>query len=194
MDDRLLNAPCGYLTLDDNCRILSANHTLLALIGYQMDLLYMCKFESILSRASRVIFQIYFAPLIKLNQRIDEMYVSLTSVTGENVPVLLSAVRREHQGSYSNECVLLPMQRQMEYERQITQAEYGANRAKSELEQLQHLLKTKEDELRELTAKLEEVRSQAKAAEQSLAQIQSELKAAEGTLSPYPCFKKPLSE
>lgn len=87
MDDRLLNAPCGYLTLDDNCRILSANHTLLALIGYQMDLLYMCKFESILSRASRVIFQIYFAPLIKLNQRIDEMYVSLTSVTGENVPV-----------------------------------------------------------------------------------------------------------
>jgi sigma-B regulation protein RsbU (phosphoserine phosphatase) len=106
MDERMNGALSGCLSMDEDHTILAVSQTLLDLLGYDLDGLRGCQFESILIRSSRIFFQIYFFPLIKLNGKIEEMHLSLKSANGIDVPVLLSAVRRECEGRFVHECVL----------------------------------------------------------------------------------------
>ncbi|USB32994.1 PAS domain-containing protein [Paenibacillus sp. YPG26] len=147
MDERLDLAPCGYLSLSEDHTILTVNKTLLQLLGFDLQGLRDCHIESILTRSSRVLFQLYFMPLIKLNGKIDEMYLVLQSASGAEVPVLLSAVRREQDGRPVHDCIVMIMRRRMEYEEQIYAAEQAARKAGEELDLLQTQLNKKRNEL-----------------------------------------------
>lgn len=147
MDERLDLAPCGYLSLSEDHTILTVNKTLLQLLGFDLHGLRDCHIESILTRSSRILFQLYFMPLIKLNGKIEEMYLVLQSASGIEVPVLLSAVRREEDGRPVHDCILMVMRRRMEYEEQIYAAEQAAKKAGEELGRLQAELTMKRNEL-----------------------------------------------
>ncbi|MNS21939.1 Phosphoserine phosphatase RsbP [compost metagenome] len=147
MDERLNHAPCGYLSLSEDNTILTVNETLLQLLGFDLQGLRDCHIESILTRPSRILFQLYFMPLIKLNGKIEEMFLILQSASGAEVPVLLSAVRREQDGSPVHDCILMVMRRRMEYEEQIYVAEQAAKKAGEELKRLEAALTKKQNEL-----------------------------------------------
>jgi phosphoserine phosphatase RsbU/P len=154
MDERLNHAPCGYLSLTEDHNILAVNQTLLSLLGYDREALSGCRFESILTRSSRIFYQIYFFPLIRLNGKVEEMYLTLRAADGLNVPVLLNAVRREQNGVFFHECVLLALRRRLEYEEQIAKSEKAAEKAKKEVLRLQRELQDRQMELHELEAEL----------------------------------------
>ncbi|RUT33427.1 serine/threonine protein phosphatase [Paenibacillus zeisoli] len=147
MDERLDLAPCGYLSLSEDHTILTVNKTLLQLLGFDLQGLRDCHIESILTRSSRILFQLYFMPLIKLNGKIEEMFLVLQSASGTEVPVLLSAVRREENGATVHDCILMIMRRRMEYEEQIYVAEQASKKAGEELERLQIQLTQLRNEL-----------------------------------------------
>ena len=67
--------------------------------------------------------------MLRLHGRADEVYLSLWSLSGDEVPVLASAVRRERAGVTLNECALLPMRRRSRYEDEILQAKKAAEKA-----------------------------------------------------------------
>lgn len=150
MDERLDLAPCGYLELTEELLVLEANITFCRLLDFKVNGLRGTRFDFLLTRSSRVFFQIYFMPLIRLNGLVEEMYLSLKSNQGAEVPVLFNATKRVSEGKTYYDCVLIPLRRRMEYERHIQTAESEARKATDELNRLERSIAAKRKELADL--------------------------------------------
>jgi anti-anti-sigma regulatory factor len=137
MDDLLNRAPCGFLTFTDDGIVRAVNVTLLRLLGVDAPEGLLDKhIEAILPIASRIFYQTHFFPLLKLHGKADEIYFSLRSKAGEDIPVLVNAVRRERDGNDFTDCVIIPMRQRRRYEDEILEAKREAeeaNRIKDEL-------------------------------------------------------------
>jgi anti-anti-sigma regulatory factor len=136
MDELLNNAPCGFLSLADDGRVLAANATLLGWLGYEEGELTGRHFESVLPPGGRIFYQTHFFPLLKLHGRAEEVYLSLRPRAGGDLPVLANAARRERGGSPVNDCVLVPMRQRRRFEEELVAARREAeeaNRLKDEL-------------------------------------------------------------
>jgi phosphoserine phosphatase RsbU/P len=141
MDEQLNHAPCGFLTMSEQGIILSINQTLLKALDYNVDQLIGQHINTLLTVSSRLFYQLYFFPLIKVKGHVEEMYISLESQKGEEIPVLLNAVQRSRNNQTVFECVLIRMQQRNEYENELLMAKKEAenaleamNKANEELE------------------------------------------------------------
>ncbi|MCP8617268.1 SpoIIE family protein phosphatase [Salirhabdus salicampi] len=154
MDELLNYAPCGYLTLDNEGHIHTINETLLDKLNYSFDQLKGKHMNNILSVPARLFFQLYFTPLINVEKQVEEMYISLISSDGKEIPVLINAHQRGN--SKSVECVLIPMEKRNEYEDELLIAKKKAETALKEKDkintELQNTLRTLEDKQEELIA------------------------------------------
>ncbi|HEV3469449.1 MAG TPA: STAS domain-containing protein [Pyrinomonadaceae bacterium] len=136
MDELLNNAPCGFLAFADDGRVLAANATLLGWLGRGEGEVVGRHFEALLPPGGRIFYQTHFFPLLKLHGRAEEIYLSLRSAGGEDVPVLVNAARRERGGSAANDCVFVPMRQRRRFEDELLAAKREAeeaNRAKDAL-------------------------------------------------------------
>ncbi len=129
MDDLLNRAPCGFLSFTDDGYVVQANATLLELLGYEERELLGRHVESLLPVASRIFYQTHLFPLLKLHDRVDEVYFTLRASGGAEIPVLVNAVRRERDGRLVNECVLMHMRQRDQYEAEILEAKRVAEEA-----------------------------------------------------------------
>ncbi|MBT2657649.1 SpoIIE family protein phosphatase [Bacillus sp. ISL-18] len=157
MDEQLDHAPCGFLTLSEDGLILSINHTLLKILDYTHNPLIGQHVNSILTVPARLFFQFYFFPLIKLEQHVEEMYISLVSSKGDEIPVLINALQKKRNEITILECILIPMRKRSEYENELllakkeTEAALKAkDQANAELEATLKKLEKQKEELLEL--------------------------------------------
>jgi signal transduction histidine kinase len=161
--EALDTAPCGFLAFTDDGKLAWINTTLLQLLGYELAELQGRSLEMILPVASRIFYQTHFFPLLKLHDKVEEIYLSIQTKQKDILPILVNAVRRERDTRMMNECSVVLMRQRLRYEEEILvakktaeaaiQAEYQANAA---LQQAQIELKAKQIELLELNAHLEE--------------------------------------
>ncbi len=150
-------APCGYLSLSEDNRILDVNRTLASLLGYEEEILKGMKIEYILSKSSCLLFQIYFNTLITLNGKVDEMFLSLYSLEKIETPVLFNAVRRESKDGIRYDCILFPLHRRIEYEKQLNKAESETRNAHYRLQSVKNKLQEAENRLDQLKRELLEM-------------------------------------
>ena len=129
MDDLLNTAPCGFLAFADDGKILLVNITLSDLLGHKPDELLGKHVESLLSVAGRIFYQSHFFPILRLHGKVEEVYLSLRSKSGTDVPVLANAVRRERDETIVNDCVFVPMRQRNQYEDEILWAKKTAEEA-----------------------------------------------------------------
>jgi PAS domain S-box-containing protein len=146
MDDLLNTAPCGFLSFTDDGRVVLVNATLLDLLGYEPDELLGRHVEFLLPVASRIFYQTHLFPLLRLHDKVEEVYFSVRSKGGAEIPVLVNAVRRERDGLVTNDCVLMHMRQRNQYEDEILEAKRAAEestRAKDEfMAMVSHELRT----------------------------------------------------
>ncbi|WP_088036355.1 SpoIIE family protein phosphatase [Evansella clarkii] len=156
MDDQLNYAPCGFITLDEDGNLNSVNETLLILLDYRGEKLSGKHINEILSVPARLFFQLYFCPLIKKEEKVEEMYLSLTTSKGEELPVLINALRRNRNNASVIDCVLIPMRKRDEYENELIQAKKMAEIALLEKDkaviEMEDLLQKIEEQRQELIA------------------------------------------
>lgn len=122
MDPLLNTAPCGFFTFTDDGTVEEVNQTLADMLGYTRDEIAGGQVEKLLPPGGRIFYHTYLLPLLKMERGADEIYVALRTKSGDEIPVLLNAVRNERDQGAVNECVCLRMTRRHEYEDQLLQA------------------------------------------------------------------------
>ncbi|TWT06592.1 GGDEF domain-containing protein [Planococcus sp. CPCC 101016] len=155
MEQRLDRAPCGYLVLDQELRIVEMNTTLQNMTGTNNSQ----HMHDLLTIASRVYFQTYFTPSIKMHGTVNEMFLTLKSDQGP-MPVLMNTT--EHEGFY--ECALIQMSVRGEYEKELLLAKRNAEKINRETAQAYEKLQTlmnevecKQQELVNLNSELQQL-------------------------------------
>ncbi|WP_426451980.1 hypothetical protein ACP26L_07870 [Paenibacillus sp. S-38] len=116
MDERFSEKPCGCLSMTEDQMITDVSETLLHLLGYDRFGLCGSLFESILTRSSRLFFQMHYSPLMKLKNRVEGMYLILRTADGKDVPAILHSIRQESAGQWIHECVFYRPRPKLHYQ------------------------------------------------------------------------------
>lgn len=122
MPDSLDTAACGFIAFADDGTILEVNKTLVDLLRYTKHDLLGWHVEKILPPGARIFYQSYLFPLLKVQSAVEEIYLTLRTKDGHDVPVLLNGKRREREGRPVSECIVVRMIQRHEYEDQLLQA------------------------------------------------------------------------
>jgi signal transduction histidine kinase/CheY-like chemotaxis protein len=131
-DELLDTAPCGYLTYDDDGIILASNTTMLVMLDCGTEDLAGQRLESLLPPGGRIFHQTHIFPLLKLEGQVEEIYLSLRTRSGADLPVLMNAARRVRAGRVVNECVFVRMHQRRRYESELLQSKQLAEEAMRE--------------------------------------------------------------
>ncbi|MGA8808030.1 MAG: PAS domain-containing sensor histidine kinase [Thermoanaerobaculia bacterium] len=146
MRDVMNTAPCGFVAFSDDGTIVEINQTLCEMLDYSRVELAGWHVDKILPPGGRIFYHTYLFPLLKVQSKVEEIYVALRAKGGADIPVLLNAVRAEIDGVFVSECVCLRMLRRHAYEDQLLQARRLAeesNAAKAKfLSMMSHDLRT----------------------------------------------------
>ncbi|HYO54361.1 sensor histidine kinase [Archangium sp.] len=159
LDDLLNSAPCGFFSFTDDGALVTVNDTLLEMLGYAHGDLSGRRVESLLTLASRIFYQTHFFPMVRLHGKAEEIFLSLRSKCGEDVPVLLNAVRKERNGGSVNHCAFIPVRERRKYEDEILKARRAAEealRSNEELTRTRHELELHARELDRKISRLEQ--------------------------------------
>ncbi len=138
MDHLLNHAPCGFLSINEDGIIQVANQTLLNQLNCHAEQLHGQHMNSILTAPARLFIQLYFFPIIKLESHVEEMYLSLQSSNGTEIPVLLNAKKR----ASAIDCIIIPMLKRDIYENELLEAKKEAEAALQAKKQANEELKT----------------------------------------------------
>lgn len=131
MDPLLDSAPFGFLVARDDGYVESANCTIAEMLDTTVERLVGSHLDNVLTAPSRIFYQSHFFPILRLQGRVSEVYVTLASAAGEELPVLLNARRRDSPAGPRNDWAVIPMRTRNEYENEILLARKVAEKASS---------------------------------------------------------------
>jgi len=149
------DAPCGFVAFADDGTIRVVNATLLGMLGYAREDLIGHHVERVLAVGSRIFYQTHFFPLLRLHGRAEEIFLLLRARDGSDVAALVNAVRREREGEWVTDCVLLRIVERRKFEDALLRAKREAEEARAVAQASQHRL---EEQAVELEAQSEELR------------------------------------
>lgn len=182
VDDLLNAAPCGFLSFADDGTVELVNDTLLDLLGYSREALVGRHVERVLTVGSRIFYQTHWFPLLRLHGRAEEIFLMLRAGGGEDVGVLVNAVRRERGGQPAYDCIMIRVRERQKYEEELLRARRTAEQAlaetraqKEELKQTNELLESQAMELELQQQTLQEQATELEAAGEELRVINEDL-------------------
>lgn len=85
--------PAGVISLSNDLRIVAANRAMAEIVLRPAETLVGELFDAILSPPSRILFQTHVYPALKADGRVEEVFLTLTSGSGDTIPVLFNASR-----------------------------------------------------------------------------------------------------
>jgi signal transduction histidine kinase len=162
------DAPCGVVAFADDGTVRVVNATLLRMLGASRDEVVGRHVEQLLTVGSRIFYQTHFFPLVRLHGRADEIFLVLRARDASEVAALVNAVRRERDGEWTTDCVLLRIVERRKFEDALL-------RAKREAEEARAVAQASQQELEEQAAELEEQAAELEAQSEELRTINDEL-------------------
>lgn len=135
LEDLYESAPCGYVSLSPDGRIVKANATLAHWLGRSADELVGMPVHDILGFGGKIAFETHLAPLLRMQGHVHEIALDLLTADGEKVPTIANAAeKRAADGSHLfTRLTLFRAVDRRNYERTLLEA-----RAKAEAESKAH--------------------------------------------------------
>ena len=156
LDAMLDDAPCGFLSFAADGTIELVNSTLLRMLGYEREAVVGAHVETILAVGSRIFYQTHLFPLVSLHGHAEEIFVLLEPKTGGDVGALLNAVRRERDGRFVTDCVLMEVRERRKFEDALLRAKKTAEEASAELQEANARLEKQAEELERQRARADD--------------------------------------
>ena len=121
-------APCGYLVLADDGRVLAANREILDDLGRcREEVVGRLRFVDLLSGGGRIYHETHLMPMLRLHGSVAELALDLQHADGRRVPVLVNARRNSPDtGPRTVHVVTFDASRRRDYEREILHAKQRA--------------------------------------------------------------------
>lgn len=125
LEDIFLHAPCGYLVLDADGKILRANKLLESWTGSPAPDLAGKRLPDLLRVSGRIFHETHLLPLLRMQGFVNEIALDLKSADGGSVQVLINAVERRDAigttvGTY---IIMFPAGERRRYERTLVDAQ-----------------------------------------------------------------------
>ena len=145
LEDLFENAPCGYVSVQANGRIIKSNRTFAVWMGYEHDHLVGRRFQDLLNIAGKIYYETHFAPLLRMQGFFNEVALDVVRMDGAVLPVLVNAVeRRDDAGELRFiRITIFNASDRRRYERELLEARNAAERANAELRQLNETLEAR---------------------------------------------------
>jgi len=148
-------APCGWLTFADDGSVRLCNRTLLQLLGYEREEIVGKHVERLLTVGSRIFYQTHLFPLLSLHGHAEEIFLLLRAKDGSDVGALVNAARRERNGEWVSDCVLLRIVERRKFEDALLRAKREAEEAQAVAEKSRRELAVANDVLEQQAVELE---------------------------------------
>ena len=135
LEDLYESAPCGYVSLAPDGRIVKANRTIAGWLGRTPASLVGTPVHDILGFGGRIAFETHLAPLLRMQGHVDEIALDLLAADGEKVPTIANAAEKraaDGRHLFTRLTVFRAVDRRI-YERTLLEA-----RAKAEAESEAH--------------------------------------------------------
>jgi sigma-B regulation protein RsbU (phosphoserine phosphatase) len=132
MQDLYNELPCIYFSSSADGFIVEANEALCHYLGYSRNELIGQKLESIFTLSTRIFQQTHFYPLLQLKGLAEELYITLKSKDGKDVPVLINAVQNEKDGQTRYHFAGISVIKRKKFEDEIIAAKKLAEKALKE--------------------------------------------------------------
>ena len=130
LEDLYENAPCGYISLGPDGRIVKSNLTLSDWIGFSRDELVGKRLRDLLNVAGAIFYETHFAPLLRMQGFFNEVALDLVTAKGRKLAVLANAVeRRSEEGTLLfTRLTIFQATERRRYERELVEARAAAER------------------------------------------------------------------
>ncbi|WP_027666658.1 PAS domain-containing sensor histidine kinase [Rhizobium leguminosarum] len=131
LEDLYENAPCGYLSLQPDGRIVKVNRTLSTWIGIPAEQLLGKRLHDLLNTSGRIFYETHFAPLLRMQGFFNEVALDLVAADGRKLPVLANAMeRRAEDGALIfTRVTMFQAAERRRYERDLVDARTAADAA-----------------------------------------------------------------
>ncbi|MEH7905106.1 PAS domain-containing sensor histidine kinase [Rhizobium laguerreae] len=131
LEDLYENAPCGYLSLQLDGRIVKVNRTLSTWIGIPAEQLLGKRLHDLLNTSGRIFYETHFAPLLRMQGFFNEVALDLVTVDSKKLPVLANAMeRRAEDGALLfTRVTMFQAAERRRYERELVEARAAADAA-----------------------------------------------------------------
>jgi phosphoserine phosphatase RsbU/P len=182
LEDLYENAPCGYLSLQPDGRIVKVNVTFCDWTGYSQGELMGKRLSDLLNVAGKIFYETHVAPLLRMQGFFHEVALDVVAANGKKLPVLANAAERrgpDGQLRFIRLTIFEAIQRRR-YERELVAMRQAAETAHKTLQAANAGLETRiaEAVTARLRAELGLSRSQAEEASSRMS-LMAEKEAAE---------------
>jgi phosphoserine phosphatase RsbU/P len=174
IQDLYENAPCGYLSLGPDGKIVKVNATLCNWLGRTPDDLIGKRLRDLLNVAGSIFYETHFAPLLRMQGFFEEVALDLVTPDGGTMPVLANAAeRRISDELWFTRVTLFRAPQRRRYERELVDAQAAEREARRQLEELNATLQTR---IAEAVAEQTRERQDAELREQFIAVLGHDLR------------------
>lgn len=121
--------PCFFIATLEDRTVLEVNQTLAQRLGYDKHELRGKKMDTLLTVATSIFQQTHLMPLLKMQGFAEEIFISLKTRSGDEVPVLINVKRVEQEGLANIAYVGIEVQNRKRFEEELIAARKAAEQA-----------------------------------------------------------------
>lgn len=139
IEDLYQNAPFGYLTINQDGRIVNVNTTLLNFLGYdRAEFVNKKSFQDLLRIGGKIYFETHLVPLLQMQGEFSEINLELQSKKGAGLPVLVNgkSVVSESKSQPNYRFSILDISQRKLYEKELLIARKNADEKTQKLRQI----------------------------------------------------------